>query len=132
MAEESQLEKPSPGRPLRSVERELVQRMLAGNDAGLGSDRKLSSSLVEDMQDGGMGSIRFLMASASSRRLGKPVASAEYTDGDGVLVNIVINVDQESELYEVDFWKVDFSPLRRYPRASEIRLETVKQGSNVA
>jgi len=88
-----------------------------------GKSTKLSSSLVEDMQDGGMGSIRFLTPSKSSRQLGKAVAKGEYIDEDGIPVSIVVNVDQDGELYEVDFWKVDFSPLRRYPKVSEIKSE---------
>jgi hypothetical protein len=29
-------------------------------------------------------------------------------------------------LLEVDFWKVDFSPLKRYPQASEIKVDTAR------
>ena len=122
MLEESQLNRPSRGRPLRPIERDLIERMLTWENAEV--DAKLSSSLVEDLQDGGMGSVLFLTPGKSSRHLGKAVARAEYIDEDGVPVSIVINVDQDGELYEVDFWKVDFSPLRRYPKISEIRSET--------
>jgi hypothetical protein len=40
-----------------------------------------------------------------------------------VLVSIAVNSDDRGELYEVDFWKVDFSPLRRYPNATDLRLK---------
>ena len=122
MLEESQSNSPVQGRPLRPLERELVERMLTGRDVKPGIEAKLSSALVEDMQDGGMGSIRFLSSSHSVRHVGKAIAQAEYIDDDSVLVRIVINVDQENELYEVDFWKVDFSPLKRYPRVSNIKI----------
>lgn len=79
-------------------------------------------ALVEDMQDGGMGSIRFVASGEPERRFGDAVAEAEYIDEDGVLVSITINVDQNKNLYEVDFWKVDFSPLRRYPNPSEVTI----------
>ena len=121
--EESRLNKPQRGRKLRAVERELVDKMMAGKDVKPGTEATLSSVLVEDMSDGGMGSIRFLKSNESESHLGKAVAKAEYTDEDGVLVSIVINVDQDGDLYEVDFWKVDFSPLKRYPRASDITIE---------
>jgi hypothetical protein len=98
--------------------------MLTGNDLKQGIEATLSSALVEDMQDGGMGSIRFL-PSGRSRHFGRVIAKAEYTDEDGVLVSIVINVDRENELYEVDFWKVNFEPLKRYPRAPDIKIEAV-------
>ena len=109
-------------RPLRPLERELVERMLTC-DVKPGIDAKLSSALVEDMQDGGMGSIRFLTPRHSERHIGSAIAQAEYIDDDGVLVSIVINVDQHNELYEVDFWKVDFSPLKRYPMVSDIKIK---------
>ncbi len=105
------------------MERELVEKMLAGKDFRPGIEATLSSALVEDMSDGGMGSIRFLKPNESERRFGKAVAKAEYTDEDGVLVSIALNVDRDGDLYEVDFWKVDFSPLKRYPRASDIIIE---------
>jgi len=123
MLEESRLNKPPRGRDLRPQERALVEKMLAGKDVKPGIEATLSSVLVEDMSDGGMGSIRFLKSNESERRLGKAVAKAEYTDEDGVLVSIVINVDRDGDLYEADFWKVDFSPLKRYPRASDITIE---------
>jgi hypothetical protein len=75
------------------------------------------------MQDGGMGSIRFVPPGTPTRRFGDAIAEAEYIDEDGVLVSIALNVDRDGELYEVDFWKVDFSPLQRYPRASEIKVK---------
>jgi hypothetical protein len=121
MLEELPLIKASRGRPLRRIERELIERMLAGKNGN--SNTELSSALVEDMQDGGMGSILFLTPGKLARHFGQAVAKAEYIDEDGVPVSIVINVDQDGELYEVDFWKVDFSPLRRYPKISEIKNE---------
>ena len=126
MSAESQSNNSQQGRPLRPLERELVERMLAGKDLEPGIEAKLSSALVEDMQDGGMGSIRFLTPEHAARHFGKAIAQAEYIDGDGVPVSIVMNVDGENELYEVDFWKVDFSPLKHYPRASDIKIETVR------
>ena len=126
MSDESQSNNPLQGRPLRPSERELIERMLTGQDVKPGVAAKLPSVLVEDMQDGGMGSIRFLTSDHSARHLGKVIAQAEYVDDDGVLVSIVINADHENELYEVDFWKVDFSPLNRYPKASDIKIKAVQ------
>jgi hypothetical protein len=123
MLEGSQLSSPPQGRPLLPLERELIEKMLAGKDVGPGGEARLSSALVADMQDGGMGSIRFLSSEHAARHLGRAITQAEYIDEDGVLVSIVVNVDQEDEIYEVDFWKVDFSPLKRYPRASDIKIE---------
>ncbi len=81
----------------------------------------MDADTVEDMQDGGMGGIRFCSDDAGRGRA-VAVAEAEYTDDDGVLVSIVLNKDGKGALYEVDFWKVDFSPLRRYPLPSDLRI----------
>jgi hypothetical protein len=72
-----------------------------------------------DMKDGNMGSIRF--ARDGPRVLGKVLAEAQYTGEDGVCVSIAINADNKGDLFEVDFWKVDFSPLKRYPNRSDLR-----------
>ena len=78
MSAESQSNNSQQGRPLRPLERELVERMLAGKDLEPGIEAKLSSALVEDMQDGGMGSIRFLTPEHAARHFGKAIAQAEY------------------------------------------------------
>jgi hypothetical protein len=95
--------------------------MLGGTHAGLLNN--LNARTVEDMQDGGMGSIRFSNAGGARREFGDAIAGAEYTDDDGVLVSIVFNTDSTGSLSEVDFWKVDFSPLLRYPRPSDLRFK---------
>jgi hypothetical protein len=74
------------------------------------------------MSDGGMGSIKFLHADDRVRRLGFEVAKATYTDDDGIPVSIALNLDQYGDLFELDFWKVDFSSLVRYPRVDELRV----------
>jgi hypothetical protein len=70
------------------------------------------------MQDGGMGSIRFI--SSEPQSLGRVLVEAKYVDSDGVLVSIAVNADSHGQLFELDFWKVDFSPLRRYPKPSDV------------
>jgi hypothetical protein len=76
------------------------------------------------MQDGGMGSVRFATAGASKAISGDPLSEAEYVYEDGVVVIIAINGDVDSQIREIDFWKVDFSPLRRYPTPSDLRIKS--------
>ena len=109
-------------RRLRADECEIVSAMLSGKPACAHLVSNLNASVVEDMQDGGMGSIRFLSRN-EERHPGDTVAEAEYTDEDGVLVIIALNTDDGGGLYELDFWKVDFSPLRRYPSVQELRIK---------
>ncbi|MDI1240473.1 MAG: hypothetical protein PSX80_00965 [bacterium] len=70
--------------------------------------------LVEPMKDGGMGSIRLLPCGVGEERriYGRTVAEHEFIDSDGVTVLASLNVDQAGDLFEVDIWKTDFTPLR--------------------
>lgn len=109
-------------RPLSEREKALTLALLGSRSDNLSN--RLDGALVRDMTDGGMGSIRFLFPdSREPARLGKTVAEAEYMDSDGVSVQIAVNLDQEGELFELDFWKVDFSALRAYPDPSQIKIK---------
>jgi hypothetical protein len=104
-------------RPLREEEKALLNALLPS------FYHKLSTCFVEDMNDGGMGSIRFSSPSDNKgRSLGKILAEARYTDSDGVEVSIVVNADKAGEIYELDIWKVDFSPLRAYPAPQNLKI----------
>jgi hypothetical protein len=74
---------------------------------------------VETMNDGGMGSIR-IGPFGGDRRFGATVAETVFHDEDGTLVLASLNVDSRNELYEVDIWRVDFGPLRRWPASGEL------------
>ena len=125
MLEESQLNSHPAARHLRPVERELLESMLAASGSRSAVRPPLASALVEDMNDGGMGSIRFLSSEDQIGRTAQVIAQGEYVDEDGVVVSVVVNADQNGELFEVDFWKVDFSPLKRYPKASDIKIDAI-------
>jgi hypothetical protein len=79
---------------------------------------------VQDMDDRGMGGVRILTVDQRTRKFGRALAEAEYADEDEVVVSITVNVDNRGELYELDFWKVDFSPLKRYPQPQQLRVKT--------
>ena len=69
-----------------------------------------------------MGTIRFANESRQPRKMGRELVTAEYIDEDQVPVIISINLDEQGRLFELDFWKVDFKALKRYPRPEEVRL----------
>ena len=75
------------------------------------------------MDDGGMGSIVLapLPISVIPRRFGSQVAEVWFSDADGVAVSATLNTDEEGELFELDVWKVDFSPLIRIPEVFDPR-----------
>lgn len=74
----------------------------------------LSNCLVKEMMDGGMGGLEFL-SSRPDRILGRELAAIEFQDEDGVTVIATINLDQYGDLFELDIWKTDFSPLKNLP-----------------
>lgn len=75
---------------------------------------QLPQCSVEEMDDGGMGGLKF-SSSHENRSLGPQIASAEFLDEDGITVIATLNLDNYGDLYELDIWKTDFSPLRRFP-----------------
>lgn len=107
-------------RPLRAEEAGVLEALLGM----VPSDAKPPSAelLAVDLADGGMGSIRFADESDRSRKMGRELVTAHYTDEDHVPVIVSVNVDQDGRLFEMDFWKVDFSPLRRYPAPAELHV----------
>jgi hypothetical protein len=123
MSEESRFIESTGNRLIRPEERALAMAMLSGKYDHEDLERKLAASRVEDMQDGGMGSIRFVTEDQRKRALGKSLAEAEYIDEDGTPVSILISADDKGDVYEIDFWKVDFSPLKRYPAVSDLRVK---------
>jgi len=53
--------------------------------------------------------------------MGSELVTAHYLDDDQIPVIISINLDQDGSLFEMDFWKVDFSHLKRYPTREELK-----------
>jgi len=74
-----------------------------------------------DLPDGGMGSIRLVYGGDVPRRMGRELVIANYFDEDKVPVLISINLDEADCLFEIDFWRVDYKPLKRYPLPGEIQ-----------
>ena len=107
------------GRLLRDDERDVITIML--RTGGFNTLRaRLDKAYVVDLQDGGMGGIRFVSGGEQCRD--HAVAQARYVDDDGVSVSIELNVDGEGELFELDLWKVDFSRLKRFPRPQDLEM----------
>jgi hypothetical protein len=82
----------------------------------------LSDILVEEMDDGGMGSLRFVDDRVDNRKFGAQVAEAAFLDEDGVPVSITLNIDERGELFELDLFKADNTPLRRFPLIGDIEF----------
>ena len=103
-------------RKLTAPERKLLKKLIenaSALDLATGWEKNL---LVEPLSDGGMGSLKLIPSNAPPyRKLGGAVSRLEFEDTDGVKVSVVLNVDQSGQLFELDIWKADFSPLTRLP-----------------
>jgi hypothetical protein len=76
MSVESRVLKMSPWRKLRKEEMDLITAMARHSPKSIKVLRSLSERLVEDMKDGGMGSVRFKDADNRERHLGTKIAEA--------------------------------------------------------
>lgn len=111
-----------PPRPLREKEAVLIRKLVSGTPFEGKVLRQLSEAIVQDMPDGGMGSVHFHKNSTEERKLGKEIAEGSFRDADGVLVSVTLNLDQFGDLFELDIWKVDFSPLVGYPGPEDFEV----------
>ncbi|WP_425127984.1 DUF6984 family protein [Burkholderia gladioli] len=104
-------------RSLKDNERALLTALIAGRPRAEELLGSLANVRVEEMNDGGMGGLRFCTSDARPRRLDVQLVEKEFIDSDGVPIMVAVNLDEYGELYELDIWKVDFSSLKRFPGA---------------
>jgi uncharacterized protein DUF6984 len=109
-------------RQLRADERAILNKLLSRT--ALAKMAEISDMLVQDMPDGGMGSIHFCRTEQRSetRPLAKQIAEGTFKDRDGTPVSITLNVDDRGELLELDVFKGDGSPLVSYPDPQDVEV----------
>ena len=111
-------------RRLRSEESALIEAMICG----LPNERELvefmKEAVVEELK-GGMGSLRFVLLSQVERRLGKQLCEGSFADEDGIPVLVTINLDQDGVMFELDVFKADHSPLKRFPKQDQVVVRDI-------
>jgi len=85
--------------------------------------KDLGKLMVEEMNDGGMGSLRFISKTGEKRIMKDEIADISLLDLDGTPVSFSINLGTDDELFELDVFKGDFSPLKKFPLAPYNRLK---------
>ena len=110
----------SQSRLLHADEKALLAALISKAHGPEDLTESLPDCRVEEMSDGGMGSLRFSLQDGRPRRLGERLSDAEFTDGDGVPIMVGTNLNDCGELYELDIWKVDFSPVVQFPSVGEV------------
>jgi len=112
MSEESLSISSGAPRQLEGPEAQLLKRLLQAAGPDWDRPELVSSLRGTSMRDGGMGSLRLSRgAEIAARRIGRRIAELEYPDADGVPIIASLNVDDHGQLFEIDVWKVDFSPV---------------------
>lgn len=75
---------------------------------------------VSEYEGGIMGSINF--AGSNPDLYDTDLIQAEYTDVDDVDVVITLTRDKNNHLLDLDFWKMNFSKLVRYPTPHQLTI----------
>ena len=103
-------------RPLTSNEVNLLKILLANKKPQYDSLKTSFTDSVISLDDEGMGSISFLNEHNEKNNL-EIIAISEYqfNDKDDVPVLATLYSYSDGRLYELDIWKVDFSPVLAYP-----------------
>lgn len=104
-------------RALREQERSLLRHLMQVGGIEAPREGWLDRVFVEDLDDGGMGS--FVIIQPANKGFSRLLSEAEFNDVDGIKVLASLYVDVDDAPYEVDIWKVDFSPLISLPRFNE-------------
>lgn len=80
-------------------------------------DNDINAINIKPLSDGGMGSFEIIPKQLNNhkRTVGEMISEYEFKDKDGVKVLASLYLDLESNLYELDLWKTDFSPIIEIP-----------------
>ena len=104
-------------RDLHSYEKPLILFLLERANLAL----SLDDIKAIPLNDGGMGSLQFCSSHTQNRRLGKTPSECTFRDKDNTEVLAFLNLDQNGQLFELDIFKVDFSPLLQWPTQQELQ-----------
>lgn len=102
-------------RKLKPEEVALITWMIKGTDEGSSIIDTLEELIVEEMEDGGMGSLRVVVDGEDNRLFSRELAKVDLFDADQVPVFISVNLDTDGHFFELEVFKGDFSPLKKFP-----------------
>jgi len=102
-------------RKLKPEEIALITWMIKSTDEGPSIIDKLEKLIVEEMEDGGMGSLRVVVEGEDKRLFSRELAKVDLFDLDQVPVFISVDLDTDGNFFELDVFKGDFNPLKKFP-----------------
>lgn len=109
-------------RPLSAREKGLTLCLVRKINGLVLPDGWLDKVLVSPMEDGKMGSLRFITLPSS--KFSMQGSELVFVDSDGVEVIASLNIDNNGMPFELDIWKTNFNPLIEIPEY----FENPKQG----
>ena len=105
-------------RPINNREEQLITHLLSY----LPTKFRLPDQVVV-LDDGNMGSIEFIdPENRTGRMYSRDLIQASYKDKDEIEVLITLTLDNYNNLYELEFWKTDFSELIDYPKPNQVQI----------
>ena len=108
-------------RPLRKLELLILGQIKKNATIIIPSNSK-NDLLVCPINDDGMGSLTLYPKGINEipkRYMGACISEIMFKDKDGIEVIASLNTDNNGNLYELDIWKTDFSPLIELPTKFE-------------
>lgn len=105
-------------RNIREEEKRLVLFLLS--QCNLSVELFPIAGEVSEYEGGIMGSIN--LAGSDPDRYDSDLIQATYSDIDGIEVIITLTKDQNNHLLDLDFWKMNFSKLIRYPAPGDLTV----------
>lgn len=114
-------------RKLTPKEEKLIELLVNQSALRLPSNW-ITTLQVKPMNDGGMGSLSLYPREVKeeNRMFGSNPCNAEFFDRDGISVLAGLFLDQNGDLFELDMFKGDGSPLIEIPDVSQIKLVKLK------
>jgi hypothetical protein len=105
-------------RPITNTEEQLITHLLSY----LPTRFRIPDQVVV-LIDGNMGSIKFVdPENRIGRKYSNDLIQASYNDKDGIYVLITLTLDNYNNLFELEFWKTDFSKLIDYPKPNQVQI----------
>ena len=102
-------------RKLKNEEIDLITWMIRDTVEGPAIIDKLKELTVEEMNDGGMGSLKVVVDGNNHRLYSRDLAKVDLFDIDKVPMFISVNLDTKGDFFELDVFKADSSPMKRFP-----------------
>ena len=109
-------------RKLTNAEQELICFLLKDNPDTKQIINDIPNMIVEEMNDGGMGSLRFINENGLERRFGKQISEVTLLDEDNIPVSFAIFLDNRGDIFEMNVFKADLSKLIKVPTPPYIPL----------